>query len=129
MKYILNFEKLFEAKIKFKTHDVDGFIVYQGKDADSNDHVTFELSKEDDYWFHAKGVPGSHVLIKVNQKIPTEAVIKKAAQIAAKNSQSKLDDVLVIYCKKQFVKKEPGMNPGQVKVDEKNAYTITVSKI
>jgi predicted ribosome quality control (RQC) complex YloA/Tae2 family protein len=55
-------------------------------------------------------------------------VIRKAAQVAAKNSKSNDEKVLIVYCKKKFVKKEPGMNPGQVKVNHNNAYEITVSK-
>ena len=129
MRYLKNFNESKKLdKPNYKKLDVDGFIVYQGKDAKSNDYVTFELSSDEDYWFHAKGVPGSHVLIKVKDRIPTKEVIKKVAQISAKNSKSDKEDVLIVYCKKKFVKKEQGMNPGQVKVDYNNAYEITVSK-
>jgi len=129
MKYLKRFNESKKLdKPNYKKLDVDGFIVYQGKDARANDYVTFELSSDEDYWFHAKGVPGSHVLIKVKDKIPTKEVIKKVAQISAKNSKSDKEDVLIVYCKKKFVKKESGMNPGQVKVDYNNAYEITVSK-
>jgi hypothetical protein len=116
------------SKPNFKKLDIDEFVVFQGKDAEANDYVTFELSSPEDYWFHTKGVKGSHVLIKVKDKIPTMEVIRKAAQVAAKNSKSNDEKVLIVYCKKKFVKKEPGMNPGQVEVDHNNAYEITVSK-
>jgi predicted ribosome quality control (RQC) complex YloA/Tae2 family protein len=82
----------------------------------------------EDIWMHAKGVPGSHVVIKVKDKLPSEEVIKKAAEIAAKNCKSKEDKVRVLYCKKKFVKKEKGMNPGQVKVDYVNANEIVINK-
>jgi predicted ribosome quality control (RQC) complex YloA/Tae2 family protein len=104
------------------------FIVYQGKDSNANDYVTLELSDENDIWFHAKGVPGSHILIKVKDKLPQHDVIKKVAELAAKNSKAPEGDVTIVYCKKKFVKKEPGMNPGQVKVDYTNAYEIKVPK-
>jgi len=129
MRYLKNFNESKKLdRPNYKKLDIDGFIVYQGKDAKANDYVTFELSSDEDYWFHAKGVPGSHVLIKVKDNIPTKEVIKKVAQISAKNSKSDKDDVLIVYCKKKFVKKEQGMKPGQVGVDYNNAYEITVSK-
>jgi hypothetical protein len=77
---------------------------------------------------HAKGVPGSHVIIKIKDKVPTETTIKRAAIIAAANSKSQDDMVKVVYCKKKFVTKEPGMNTGQVKVDYINANEIIVPK-
>ena len=115
-------------KPNFKKLDIDGFVVYQGKDANANDYVTFELSSPEDYWFHAKGVPGSHLLIKIQDKLPTQEVIKKVAQLAAKNSKSEQEEVLVVYCKKKFVSKKQGSNPGKVEVDYKNAHEIVVSK-
>jgi len=128
MRYLKSFNESKLDKPNYKKLDIDGFLVYQGKDAKANDYITFELSSDEDYWFHAKGVPGSHILIKVKDKIPTMEVIRKAAQVAAKNSKSNDEKVLIVYCKKKFVKKEPGMNPGQVKVNHNNAYEITVSK-
>ena len=86
------------------------------------------MGQDEDLWFHAKGVPGSHVLIKIKDKVPMELTIKKVAQIAAKNSKSKEDQICVVYCKKKYVKKTPELNPGQVKVDYNNSYEIFVSK-
>ena len=100
MKFIKSFlESKKSEKPKIKKHDIDGFVVYQGKDANSNEHITLELANEDDIWMHAKGVPGSHVLIKIKDKIPTETTIKRVAIIAAKNSRSEEDMVKVVYCK------------------------------
>ena len=129
MKYIKSFlESNKSNKPNIKKHDVDGFLVLQGKDAPSNEHITLELANENDIWFHAKGVPGSHVLIKVKDKVPTETTIKRVAMIAANNSKSQDDMVKVVYCKKKFVTKEFGMNTGQVKVDYINANEIIVPK-
>lgn len=131
MKYLKRLENFNEGKKdrpNYKKLEIDGFIVYQGKDAISNDYVTLELSDENDIWFHAKGVPGSHILIKVKDRIPQQDVIKKVAELAAKNSKAPEGEVTIVYCKKKFVKKESGMNVGQVKVDYTNAYEIKVPK-
>lgn len=128
MKHLKPFLESESDRPKIKKQEIDGFLVLQGKDANSNDYLTFEMGQPDDLWFHAKGVPGSHVLIKIKDKLPMEITIKKVAQIAAKNSKSKEDQVLVVYCKKKYVKKTPDLNPGQVKVDYSNSYEIFVSK-
>lgn len=110
-----------------KKVDVDGFLVYVGRDARSNDYLTFNISDDYDIWMHVKGVPGSHVVIRVRENLPTESVIKYAAELAKKNSKaSKEEKATVVYCKRKFVKKEKGMNDGQVRVDYLNAEEITI---
>jgi len=107
--------------------EIEGFIVYVGKDAKSNDHLTFNVSDKEDIWLHVKGVPGSHVVIRVRDNLPTETVIKSAAQLAKRNSKaSKESNVTVVYCQRRFVSKESNMNDGQVKVDHTNSYKIVV---
>ena len=124
MKYLKPFNESKVDKPNIKKYDIDGFVIYQGRDAVSNDYITFEMSDPDDYWFHAKGVPGSHLLLKVKDRLPTDDIIKSVAKIAAKNSKSPEDNVLVVYCKKKFVSKKKEMKPGQVIVDYKNSYEI-----
>ena len=128
MKHIKNFNESKAGKINYKKLIIDDFVVYQGKNAQSNDYVTFELSAPEDYWFHAKGYPGSHVLVKIKDRIPPESVIKQVAEIAAKNSKAPSGQVNVVWCKKEFVKKESKMNVGQVGVDYKNSNIIIIQK-
>lgn len=110
-----------------KKVEIDGFVVYIGKDAKSNDYLTFKMADGEDIWLHAKGVPGSHVVIRVRENLPTEQVIKKVAELAKTNSKAdKSQTVKVVYCQSKFVKKESGMNDGQVKVDYTNAYEILI---
>lgn len=127
---IHNFKSFNESKDKFpniKKMEIDGFVVYMGRDAKSNDHLTFNIADKEDIWMHAKGVPGSHIVIRVRDRLPTNEVIKQAAQIAKKNSKSPKDEkATIVYCQRKFVKKEKGMSDGQVKVDYINASEITV---
>lgn len=131
MNKIKRFGRFFEKKKEkfpdIKTMEIDGFTVYLGRDAKSNDHLTFNVADGEDIWMHAKGVPGSHVVIRVRENLPTEDIIKKAAIEAKKNSKGKdRESILVVYCHRKFVKKDPGMNDGQVKVDYINANEITI---
>jgi predicted ribosome quality control (RQC) complex YloA/Tae2 family protein len=85
------------------------------------------VAQDEDIWVHVKGVPGSHVVIRVRENLPTPEILKYAAELAKKNSKaSKEQSVKVVYCQRRFVKKEPGMNDGQVKVDYINAEEITI---
>jgi predicted ribosome quality control (RQC) complex YloA/Tae2 family protein len=107
--------------------EFEGFTIYIGKDAKSNDYLTFNIANDDDIWLHVKGLPSSHVIIKVNDKLPTETVIKYAAELAKKNSKADKDDkIIVVYCKKQFIKKDKGMKDGEVKINSINSYKITI---
>lgn len=126
---ITKYSKFFESKNKFpniKEVKIDDFSVLIGRDADSNDYLTTIVAKPDDVWMHAKGVPGSHVVIKVFDKIPTKEIIFKVAEIAAKNSKSK-GNTTVVYCKAKFVSKKSDMKIGQVSVDYKNAEEIKIN--
>ena len=128
MKHLRYFNEAKGNKPNIKKVEFSGFSMLYGRDAQSNDILTFEIANDEDIWMHAKGVPGSHVVIKVDEKLPTEEILKHAAEIAAKNCKSTSEDVEVVVCKRKFVKKEPQMNPGQVKVDYKNSETIKVKK-
>lgn len=128
MKYLKDF-KIFESKKgkpNFQTLKIGDFDAYRGRDAEANDYVTFQKSDDDDLWFHAKGVQGSHLILKVKENLPSPEIIREAAEIVAKNSKANSKQVLVVYCKKKFVTKESGAPLGKVKVDYNNAEEITV---
>jgi predicted ribosome quality control (RQC) complex YloA/Tae2 family protein len=89
--------------------------LYVGKNNKQNDYVTFKLGRGDDLWFHAKNIPGSHVIMKTTLPEPRKEDILKAAQIAAAFSKGKnADRVPVDYTEKRFVKKPNGAKPGFV---------------
>lgn len=114
------------GKPNVKRHEISGFKVLQGRDAETNDLIVTEMSADDDYWLHAKGVPGSHVLIKTEGRVPDHQTIEAAARIAAANSRASGPDVEVVYCKRKFVSKRPGMKPGEVAVEEANSNKINI---
>ncbi len=127
---VKNFKSFNEGKDKFpdiRKIDVDGFIVYLGRDAKSNDYLTFNIAENDDIWMHVKGFPGSHSVIVVRESLPTPEVIRKVAELTKKNSKAKaLNNISVIYCKTKFVKKTNDQKDGQVSVDYKNTHEIII---
>lgn len=108
-----------KAKVKsrpFHYISSDGYDMYVGKNNLQNDELTFRFADGGDWWFHAKGCPGSHVIVKRkgNEELP-DATFEEAARLAAYYSAGrKQGKVEVDYVKKKQVKKPNGAKPGFV---------------
>lgn len=95
-----------------------GHEILVGKNNLQNDMLTFKIGKKDDYWFHAKNMPGSHVIIKTNGGELTDDEYVEAARIAAYYSKGKNSGAVEVdYTKKSNVKKPPNAKPGFVIYD------------
>ena len=95
--------------------DIDGFTVLVGKNNKQNDYLTTRLASKDDLWFHVKDFHGSHVILRTENKIPSQATIDKCAELAKKYSKaSQTTNVMVDYSYVKFVKKPHGSKPGMV---------------
>lgn len=94
----------------------DGYDIYVGKNNYQNEELTFKVATGNDWWFHAKGIPGSHVILKSNneEELPDRAY-EEAASLAAFYSKAKdADKVEVDYIQKKNIKKVAGAAPGFV---------------
>lgn len=121
------YNPVIESKKKFpniKKMEIDGFEVLMGKDAESNDYLTMQMRRDGDLWFHAHGFPGSHIILRCGTRIPDQNTKIKIAELAVKNSKAS-GLATVICCPIGLVKKEPGSNPGKVKVEN----NLNVEKI
>lgn len=93
----------------------DGFHIYVGKNNYQNDELTFKLATGNDWWFHAKGTPGSHVVLKTDGKEIPDRAFEEAASLAAYYSKGRNQDKVEIdYLQKKNVKKPAGAKPGFV---------------
>ncbi len=93
----------------------DGYDIYVGKNNYQNDQLTFKIATGNDWWFHAKQAPGSHVIIKCNNEEPPVKTFEEAASLAAFYSANKnADKVEIDYIQKKHVKKPNGGKPGFV---------------
>ena len=93
----------------------DGFHMYVGKNNLQNDELTFQFAKGNDWCFHAKGAPGSHVIVVSQGREIPESTIYEAALLAAHHSKGKDSaQVPVDYCPVRYVKKPNGAKPGMV---------------
>jgi predicted ribosome quality control (RQC) complex YloA/Tae2 family protein len=83
-----------------------------GRTAGQNDTATFKLALPDDLWFHARGVPGAHVILRSAGGV-TPADIQEAAAMAAAHSKSRSEaQVDVLYTERRYVRKVPNAPPG-----------------
>ena len=64
----------------------DGFHIYVGKNNYQNEEVSFKIAGSDDWWFHAKGIPGSHVIVKSEGKELPDRVFEEASPATALSS-------------------------------------------
>ncbi|MCM1160857.1 MAG: NFACT family protein [Roseburia sp.] len=93
----------------------DGFHMYVGKNNYQNEELTFKLAEGNDWWFHAKGIPGSHVIVKSGGKEIADSTFEEAGRLAAHFSKARgQDKVEIDYVEKKQVKKPAGGKPGFV---------------
>ena len=93
----------------------EGFHIYVGKNNIQNDELTFKVAGNNDWWFHAKKIPGSHVVVRTEGKKLPDSVFEKAAAIAGLYSQGKdAPKVEIDYVLRREVKKPAGSAPGFV---------------
>ncbi|NLL76966.1 MAG: fibronectin/fibrinogen-binding protein [Clostridiales bacterium] len=93
----------------------DGFHIYVGKNNYQNEEITFKLASGNDWWFHAKGIPGSHVIVKTNGAELPDRTFEEASRLAAHYSKAKgQDKVEIDYTEKKNIKKPNGSKPGFV---------------
>lgn len=101
--------------------------IFVGKDSKSNDTLSMKFAKQNDYWFHARGYSGSHVILRVDN--PKEGIPKRvlqlAASIAAFYSKAKTANLApVAYTLRKYVRKRKGMDPGQVLITNEKVLLV-----
>ena len=119
---------------------VDGhFEVLSGRNNIQNDNLTFSIADKGDIWFHAKNMPGTHVILRTNGRTPSDKALVEAASIAAYYSKSNKAfsgetegnkteyefRVDIDYCPVSHVKKIPKAKPGMVIYEDYNTLYVS----
>lgn len=111
---------------KYRTFEFDNHKVYVGKNSAGNDYVTLRLAKPWDIWLHARGTPGAHVVIKLENKTsePSQKLLIYAAGLAAFYSNQRHEEYAeVIYTQRRWVQKVRKY-AGMVKLIKEKTITI-----
>ena len=111
-------QSLQTVKIKFRQFILyDKYLIFVGKNSKNNDELTTGFAKQNDYWFHARSVSGSHVVLRYDKSKGDiqKNILEKAAAVAAFYSKAKTSGLVpVSYTQKKYVIKRKGMEPGKV---------------
>ena len=96
-------------------YTIDGFTLLVGRNNKENDYLTLKFANKHDIWFHTKDIHGSHAVLFLNNKVPTEDILTKCAEITAYHSKARFSsNVPVDTCEVRYVKKPKGAKPGMV---------------
>nr|WP_255534535.1 NFACT RNA binding domain-containing protein [Chryseolinea lacunae] len=112
--------------LPYNETEFNGYRIWVGRNAESNDVLTLKYGFKEDLWLHAKDVAGSHVLIKhqAGKNFPKD-VIERAAQLAAYHSKRKTDTLCpVVVVPRKFVRKRKGDPAGAVVVDREEVIMV-----
>ena len=112
--------KLFEYELP------GGWIVLAGRTDEDNDRLSLKIAKANDWWFHVKGLPGSHVVLQVPAgEEPDNATVKAAAAIAAWHSKKReARQVAVSATRARYVTKPRGAKPGTVEIRKEKVLNV-----
>jgi predicted ribosome quality control (RQC) complex YloA/Tae2 family protein len=110
-------ERMQEIYHPYRQYFYENWEIWVGKNAKDNDQMTFHLAHKEDFWLHAQGVGGSHVIIRKSQRKqdPPKSVLEYAARLAAGFSQARSSSyVPVMFTRVKYVRKPRGSDAGAV---------------
>ena len=104
-----------------------GWHVWAGRTAEDNDRLSLKVARNDDWWFHLRGMPGSHVVLFVRDGVePPRDVVEQAAAVAAWHSKQRDGGTVAISATRaRHVKKPPGAKAGSVEIRKEVVIKVT----
>lgn len=120
-----------EGKLSSPHHYIsqDGLQIYVGKNNRQNEYLTLKFANREDIWLHVQNMPGSHVIIRKENKDIPSTTLEEAAILAAYYSKGKnSNNVPVDYTERKHVKKIRNAKPGMVTYDNFKTVNVTPSR-
>lgn len=116
-----------DKKINIETKDINGHILFIGKNDKQNDYILSKLSTSNDFWFHIKDAPSAHIIVKNSNKLenlPDDVVFEVAKLLKNISFGEKASKVSIIYTFRKYVNK--GTSKGLAFVTYSNEKEIVV---
>ena len=102
-----------------------GWTVLAGKTDADNDRLSIKLARPRDWWFHVRGMPGSHVLLRVEDEEPPREILEAAAAVAAWHSKARTGGTVAVSgTLAQFVTKPRGAPRGTVNIRKERVFKV-----
>ncbi len=104
----------------------DKWTVLVGRTEKDNDSLSLKIAKANDWWFHVRGMSGSHVVLEVlTGEDPGKDILKMTASIAAYHSKAKKGGVVAVSCTRaRYVTKTRGAKPGTVQIRKESVLKV-----
>jgi predicted ribosome quality control (RQC) complex YloA/Tae2 family protein len=102
------------------------WVVLAGKTDADNDRLSLKIAKPNDWWFHVRGMPGSHVILRSKEsEEPDRDTLRKAAAIAAYHSKARNGGVVAVSCTRaRYVSKPRGSKSGTVSIRKETVLKV-----
>jgi len=103
-----------------------GWTALAGRTDEDNERLSLEIAAPDDWWFHVRGAPGSHVVLRgAEGQEPDRETLKRAAAIAAFHSKAReAGEVSVSYTRAKYVTKPRGSPRGTVAIRREKVLRV-----
>jgi predicted ribosome quality control (RQC) complex YloA/Tae2 family protein len=107
----------------------EGWTVLAGRTDSDNERLTFEVARPADFWFHVRGMPGSHAILQGPEgEEPSRALLERAAAIAAYHSKARSAGVIPVSCTRaRDVTKPRGAPAGTVAIRRERVLKVRPS--
>lgn len=103
-----------------------GWTVLAGRTDMDNDRLSLKIASPEDWWFHVRGMPGSHVILRSREgEEPDRETLKGAAAIAAFHSKARTGGITAVSCTQaKHVSKPRGAAPGSVHIRKESVLKV-----
>lgn len=103
-----------------------GWKALAGKSDADNDFLSLKMAKPNDFWFHVRGMPGSHVVLRAKpNEEPDRATLKCGAAVAAFHSKARSGGAVSVSCTRaRYVTKPKGAKPGSVHIRKESVFKV-----
>jgi predicted ribosome quality control (RQC) complex YloA/Tae2 family protein len=111
-----------------------GWVVLAGRTDSDNDLLSFKVAGQNDWWFHVKGMPGSHVILQARPNpsmgatpdaVPDRDTLKRAAAVAAYHSKARAGGMVAVSgTQARHVTKPRGAKPGTVNIRKEVVFKV-----
>jgi len=106
----------------------NGWMILAGQSEKDNDRLSLKVARANEWWFHVRGMPGSHVILRPPEGVkgsPDKEMLKQAAAVAAWHSKARSGGVVAVSATlAKFVSKPRGAKPGTVSIRKETVFKV-----